>query len=81
MLLGNLYHVYSTLLIHDQSQLNTIDEDANHHPATKILESLDKRWLKLDQDLFITCLFLNPFVNRSLINDNALPTAVLMGMI
>lgn len=33
------------------------------------------------QDLFITCLFLNLFVNRSLINDDNLPLSVLMGMI
>lgn len=47
-------------------------------PAFK---SIEKRWLKADQDLFISCMWLNPFISRSLINDNTLPVAVLMGMI
>ncbi|KAL6303689.1 ribonuclease H-like domain-containing protein, partial [Sparassis latifolia] len=34
-----------------------------------------------DQDLFITCLFLNPFINSSLLNGTTLSMTVIMGII
>jgi hypothetical protein len=79
-MLGNLYQVYTKLRISDRTHPDAVDEDANH-PVTKILESIEKRWLKTDQDLFIVCFFLNPFINPTLRNANNLTIAVLMGII
>ncbi|PCH38738.1 hypothetical protein WOLCODRAFT_44498, partial [Wolfiporia cocos MD-104 SS10] len=41
---------------------------------------LEKRWAKADQDLFIACLFLNPFINSNLIDANTLSVAIIMGI-
>jgi len=80
LVLGNLYRVYTRLRVSDRTHPDAVEED-NSHPVTKILDSIEKRWLKLDQDLFITCFFLNPFINPSLRNANNLTVAVLMGII
>jgi len=50
------------------------------HPVSAILESIETRWAKADQDLFIICLFLNPFIRSSLFNPNTLPMSVLLGI-
>lgn len=51
------------------------------HPVSVILESIEKQWAKADQDLFITCLFLNPFFRAQLFNVNMIPLAVLIGIV
>ncbi|KAF8518136.1 hypothetical protein BU17DRAFT_48961 [Hysterangium stoloniferum] len=71
------FRVYFTIPL---THPNATDEDESH-PNTKILESIEKQWLKLDQDLFIACFFLNPFINPSLHNPNNLTVAILMGII
>ncbi|KIJ47123.1 hypothetical protein M422DRAFT_164483, partial [Sphaerobolus stellatus SS14] len=38
-------------------------------------------WAKADQDLFLTCLFLNPFFQSQLFNVNTIPLAVLIGIL
>lgn len=80
LVLGNLYRVYKKLIIQDRSQPDVVEEDSDH-PVTSILESIEKRWLKADQDLFIVCWFLNPFLDASLRNQNNLPLAVIMGIV
>jgi len=55
------------------------DEDESH-PVTSIINSIEKRWERADQDLFITALFLNPLVNAKLFNSHVLPPGVLMGI-
>lgn len=73
--LGNLYQVYTKLRINDHTHPGAADEDADHL-VTKILESIEKRWLKTDQDLFIACFFLNPFIDPALHNANNLTSGV-----
>ncbi|KIJ50719.1 hypothetical protein M422DRAFT_79785, partial [Sphaerobolus stellatus SS14] len=51
------------------------------HPVSAILKSIEKQWAKADQDLFITCLFLNPFLKAQLFNVNTIPLAVLIGIV
>ena len=80
LILGNLYHIYTNLHICDRSSPDADDEDESH-PVTRILESIKKQWLKVDQDLFLACFWLNPFVNPFLHNTDVLPVAVLMGII
>jgi hypothetical protein len=80
LILGNLYHIYTWLQIQDCTCPDAEDEDESH-PVTSILKSIEKCWLKADQDLFIACLWLNLFISRSLINNNTLPVAVLMVII
>jgi hypothetical protein len=59
------------------------DEGTVHgrHPVSAILESIEKRWAKADQDLFIACLFLNPFIRGQLFNPNVIPLAVIIGIL
>ncbi|KAG6806668.1 hypothetical protein H0H92_010455, partial [Tricholoma furcatifolium] len=66
--------------MNDRTFPTTSDEDMSH-PLTSILESIEKRWLKCDQDLYLACFWLNPYINPNLRNDNALPIAVLFGII
>jgi hypothetical protein len=40
-------------------------DSANILGATAILESIEKRWAKADQDVFIAAVLLNPFVKAS----------------
>lgn len=80
LVLGNLYRVYKKLVIQDRTKPDAVEEDRDH-PITSILESIEKRWLKADQDLFIVCWFLNPFLDASLRNQNNLPLAVIMGIV
>jgi hypothetical protein len=72
--------MYTKLRINDHTHPDAVEEDKDH-PVMKILKSIEKRWLKIDQDLFITCFFLNPFINSALRNNNSLTVAVLMGII
>ncbi|OJA19397.1 hypothetical protein AZE42_11562 [Rhizopogon vesiculosus] len=53
LLLGKLCHTYVNLCIIAE------DEDESH-PVTFIINSIEKRWKRADQDLFIVALFLNP---------------------
>ncbi|KAG2353245.1 hypothetical protein BDR07DRAFT_1236696, partial [Suillus spraguei] len=59
LLLGKLYCTYISLRITDNSFSFAGDEDESH-PATSIINSIEKRWERTDQDLFIIALFLNP---------------------
>ena len=50
LMLGNLVRIFSQNL--------EFDEDLR----LGVLASLEKRWKKADQDVFITAMFLNPFI-------------------
>ena len=49
--LGNLFHIYSN---------PTLDSQIRE----AILSSLEKRWAKADQDVFILAVFLNPYIRQ-----------------
>lgn len=51
------------------------------HIVTAILDSIEKRWAKADQDLHIGAFFLNPYLNAKLLNPTCLSPAVLMGVL
>lgn len=46
---GNLYRIYS-------------DPSLNDTVRTQVLDSLSKRWLQMDQDVFISAVVMNPYV-------------------
>ncbi|KAF8960763.1 ribonuclease H-like domain-containing protein, partial [Flammula alnicola] len=58
--LGNLVRIYS--------ENTEFDEDMR----TGIIKSLEKRWKKADQDIFIVAVFLNPFIRSDLFKRTAL---------
>ncbi|KAJ8579201.1 hypothetical protein M405DRAFT_711563, partial [Rhizopogon salebrosus TDB-379] len=47
---------------------------------TSIINSIEKRWERADQDLFILALFLNPLINANLFNSSVLPPGAFMGI-
>jgi hypothetical protein len=49
--------------------------------VTAIIKSIEKRWMKADQDLFIACVFLHPYFKMSLFNDHTMTVAVLLGIL
>lgn len=55
--LGNLYRIY-------------LDENLDSNVQSCIHTSLEKRWNKADQDVFITAVFLNPYIRHRLFNSN-----------
>lgn len=65
-MLGKLYKVYKDMQSQDATWLDT-----ELHPVTSILKSIEKRWAKTDQDLFIACLFLNPLIGPGIFNAEA----------
>jgi hypothetical protein len=71
LLLGKLYRTYVNLRIVDRSHPLAEDEDESH-PITSIINSIEKRWERADQDLFIIALFLNPLINANLFNSSVL---------
>ncbi|KAL6307742.1 ribonuclease H-like domain-containing protein [Sparassis latifolia] len=63
--LGNLYRIYSSA-------------DTEDHVREKILGSLERRWKKADQDVFILAIFLNPYIQGRCFNRAALTQAALI---
>ncbi|KDQ23516.1 hypothetical protein PLEOSDRAFT_1049064, partial [Pleurotus ostreatus PC15] len=55
---GDLFVHYTYLI----SPENETEADANNTACTAILDSLEKRWAKSDQDVFIAATILNPFI-------------------
>jgi len=51
------------------------------HSVSVILDSIETWWAKADQNLFITCLFLKPFICSKLFNANTISLLVMLGMI
>jgi hypothetical protein len=66
--LGNLYRIYSTL-----------EFDGDVRDA--IISSLEKRWAKADQEVFIVAVFLNPYIRRRCFSRAALTEAELYNMV
>ena len=64
--LGNLVRIYST-------RTEAFDEDIR----LGILKSLEKRWKKADQDIFVVAVFLNPFICATLFKKEFLTEAQL----
>ena len=52
--LGNLFHIYDNM------------DDADHDVKDGIKASLEKRWAKADQDVFILAVFFNPYIRADL---------------
>jgi hypothetical protein len=80
ILLGQLCHIYIDNHFEDQSSPDALDED-DDHPVTTIINSIEKWWSKADQDLFVACVFLNPFIKTSLINSQSMTLAMILGML
>lgn len=78
MLLGRLYKVYNELRSRDCLVTGGNNES---HPVTSIIKSIEKRWAKADQDLFIACLFLNPLIDFQLLNQSTVPLGVIFGIL
>ncbi|THH07907.1 hypothetical protein EW145_g3063 [Phellinidium pouzarii] len=77
LMLAKLYKVYNAMQLNDDSfTMYNIDS-----PVTPIIKSIEKRWAKADQDLFIACLYLNPLIGYQLFNVSTLPLGVLIGML
>ncbi|TFY79124.1 hypothetical protein EWM64_g4889, partial [Hericium alpestre] len=79
-LLAKLYHSYSNLRQADcdHPESSMTEEE---HPVTSILESIEKRWRKADQDLHIAAFFLNPFINNQLLDSDVIPISMMMGIL
>ena len=75
--LGRLYRDYMKLRIMDRSDVTEMSDDEDH-PVNAIIDSIEKRWSKVDQDLFISAFYLNPFINRKLRNGTKLTLSVIM---
>jgi hypothetical protein len=63
--LGKLYKTYSEPAM-DGAML-PIPQDQE---VLAIVESLEKRWAKVDQHFFIASLFLNPYIHSNLFNSS-----------
>jgi hypothetical protein len=46
-----------------------------------IIKSIEKRWIKADQDLFVAWVFLNPFIKTSLFNPHSMTLAMVLGIL
>ncbi|KAF8221863.1 hypothetical protein L208DRAFT_1382084 [Tricholoma matsutake] len=80
VLLGQLCHIYINIHIKYRTQPNAAGED-DSHPVTAIIDSIEKRWRKADQDLFIAFVFLNPLLKARLFNPNKLLITMLLGIL
>lgn len=80
LVLGRLYRDYNKLRTVDRTSATAASEDEDH-PVTAILQSIEKHWAKVDQDLFISVFILNPFIDCKLRNQANLTVGVIMGMI
>jgi hypothetical protein len=80
VLLGQLHRIYIDIRHNDQTTPDAVDEDEDH-PVTTIINSIEKRWTKADQDLFIACVFLNPFIKTSLFNHQSMTLAMLLSIL
>lgn len=67
--LGNLYRIYSTC--------SGIDSDI----TDQIQGSLEKRWAKADQDIFILAVFFNPYIRSRIFKPAALSESQLYGIV
>lgn len=65
--LGNLFRQYSN------TESPIFDEDLR----LGVLKSLEKRWKKIDQDIFIVAVFLNPYIRAKLFKQQFLTEAQL----
>jgi hypothetical protein len=65
--LGNLYRIYSNL-------------EFDVEVRTAILASLEKRWAKADQEVFILAVFLNPYIRHCCFSHSALTDADIYNM-
>jgi hypothetical protein len=72
-----LHRIYVDIHIKDRTTPNAAEED-DDHPVMAIINSIEKRWKKADQDLFIACVFLNPFLKAWLFNPKKLSIAMLL---
>jgi hypothetical protein len=77
LLLGQLRRIYVDIQRKDRTTPDAADEDEGH-PVTTIINSIEKRWTKADQDLFVACVFLNPFIKTSLFNPQSMTLAMLL---
>lgn len=75
-----MFKTYHDARIADQADSDN-SSNYDQHELSAILDSLEKRWAKADQDLHIGAFFLNPCLNSRLLNSSVLSVAVLMGIL
>jgi hypothetical protein len=74
LLFGKLFQTYK-LMLEEGSDTDTDQE------VIAAVCSLESRWSKTDQDFFIACLFLNPWVRLNLFDQQQLPTGAIVGIL
>jgi hypothetical protein len=67
--------IFGRLCKHYQDLLNT--DPIIHAPVVCIIESLERRWKKVDQAVFILALAFNPFLKNSLLH----PSITMMALV
>jgi hypothetical protein len=80
LVLANLYRIYDQMITNDAEDPSD-EASRTNDPVHSILNSIEKRWAKCDQDLYIACFVLNPSLNQKLLNANACPPAYLVGIV
>jgi len=87
LLLGKLFKTYKDILEDVQTTSDADSEQDFEQDSEQdseflaILASLEKRWSKADQDFFITCLFLNPWIWLGLFNEDEISTGEIVGIL
>jgi len=68
--LANLYRIYS-------------NEDADFDSELRegVVRSVEKRWAKVDQDIYIAAVFLNPFIRARIFLPSALTNSALLAIV
>ena len=77
LLLGKLYHTFTI----DQEYFDDTGEAVDVGPVPSITNSINKHWAKADQDLFIATFYLNPYLNKDLLNPSLLSAVSIMGIL
>ena len=77
LLLGKLYHTFTI----NHEYFDDTGEAVDVGPVPSITNSINKHWAKADQDLFIVTFYLNPYLNKDLLNPSLLSAASIMGIL
>lgn len=80
LLLGKLYKTYQDAIIAERIDSNDASKDGDHE-LSSILDSIERRWAKADQDLHIGAFVLNPYLNIKLLNRSKITGSVIIGIL
>ena len=68
--LANLYRIYSST-----------DGGFDSELSEGVVRSIEKRWAKVNQDIYITAVFLNPFIRARIFHPSALTNSALLSIV